>query len=281
LERAGLPGAPLNLEENRPTTIGDLTVLHRKFTDTITCGRVGTLMPAWSTEQGGSLNEFQIQQLVALITGTMPGFSLEDNPDPNRISEEGWARALEVANHAAEFDPPKELAEAITANNTTLLLNDATGLAEDAVLRIDDEPEEEGYELVLVTAVADERNEIDVERGASGTEAVDHEEGAQCPRTHRAAYRPGNRRDRHAAVRAAPRRDRRRGSNLWLYRAPPRFPWVTISSISMASAIRTGRNAGASTTLQLDKHRLTTPQHAHAGATASSTATTMRSPTPT
>jgi len=31
LERAGLPGAPLNLEENRPTTIGDLTVLHRKF----------------------------------------------------------------------------------------------------------------------------------------------------------------------------------------------------------------------------------------------------------
>jgi len=178
LERAGLPGAPLNLEENRPTTIGELTVLHRKFMDTIACGRVGTLMPAWSTEQGGSLNEFQIQQLVALITGTMPGFSIEDNPDPNRISEEGWARALEEANHAAEFDPPKELAEAITANSTTLLLNDAKGLAEDAVLRIDDEPEEEGYELVVVTAVAEVENEIEVERATSGTEAVDHEEGA-------------------------------------------------------------------------------------------------------
>jgi len=108
----------------------------------------------------------------------MPGFSIEDNPDPNRISEEGWARALEEANHAAEFDPPKELAEAITANNTTLVLNDASGLAEDAVLRIDDEPDEEGYELVVVTAVDNEENEIEVERAASGTEAVDHEEGA-------------------------------------------------------------------------------------------------------
>src|SRR3989304_749607 len=43
LERPGLPGAPLNLEENRPTTIGELTVLHRKFMDTIACGRGGTL----------------------------------------------------------------------------------------------------------------------------------------------------------------------------------------------------------------------------------------------
>ncbi len=115
---------------------------------------------------------------MALITGTMPGFSIEDNPDPNRISEEGWARALQEANHAAEFDPPKELAQTASAGDTTLVLNDASGLAAEAVLRIDDEPEEEGYELVVVTEGTQESNEIEVERGALGTDAVDHDEGA-------------------------------------------------------------------------------------------------------
>ena len=64
IERAGLPGAPLNLEEYRPTAPGELLTLQNRFRDTIACGRVGTLMPAWSQEQGGPLNDFQIQQLV-------------------------------------------------------------------------------------------------------------------------------------------------------------------------------------------------------------------------
>jgi plastocyanin len=85
---------------------------------------------------------------------------------------------MEEANHAAEFDPPKELAEKAGADETTLVLNDASGLAAEAVLRIDDEPEEEGYELVVVTEVTEESNEIEVERGALSTDAVEHEEGA-------------------------------------------------------------------------------------------------------
>lgn len=35
---------------------------------TLTCGRIGTLMPPWALDQGGSLNDEQIRQLVVLIT---------------------------------------------------------------------------------------------------------------------------------------------------------------------------------------------------------------------
>jgi plastocyanin len=133
-------------------------------------------MPAWSTEQGGSLNPFQIQQLVALITGTMPGFSVEDNPDPNAISEEAWRHAYERANHAAVFDPPKQLAEAVGPDDTTLVLNDASLLVEEATIRLGGDPEE-AYELVLVTSVPDEGNEIEVERGTLDTDAAEHDAG--------------------------------------------------------------------------------------------------------
>lgn len=36
--------------------------------DTITCGRVGTLMPTWGQSEGGSLSDEQIRELVTLIT---------------------------------------------------------------------------------------------------------------------------------------------------------------------------------------------------------------------
>ena len=116
IERGGLPGAPLNLEENRPTAPGELATLQNRFRDTIRCGRIGTLMPSWSQEQGGPLNDFQIQQLVTLITGTFPG----EDPlaNPNVISEAGWHNAFETANHDTEFDPPKELAEPVDQMTT-------------------------------------------------------------------------------------------------------------------------------------------------------------------
>lgn len=177
LERGGLPGAPLNLEENRPTAPGELATLQARFRDTIRCGRVGTLMPAWSQEQGGPLNDFQIQQLVTLITGTFPG----EDPlaDPNVISEAGWHNAFETANHDAEFDPPKELAEAVDADATTLTLNDVSDLLEDAVLRIDEEPVDEVYELVKITSISENDNEIEVERGVEGSDATPHAEGVE------------------------------------------------------------------------------------------------------
>jgi mono/diheme cytochrome c family protein/plastocyanin len=182
-ERGGLPGAPLNIEANRITAPGDLAAKHARFRDTIACGRVGTLMPAWSQEQGGPLNDFQIEQLLALITGTMPpseGSVTADDilEDPNTISVEGWAHALETANHDSEFVPPKELAEAVDAESTTLVLNSARGIREDALLRLDEEPEDEIYELVTVVSVSEDNNEIEVERGAEGSDAAEHPEGA-------------------------------------------------------------------------------------------------------
>ena len=38
------------------------------ITNTITCGRVGTAMPAWSDSHGGPLSDEQIRQLMTLIT---------------------------------------------------------------------------------------------------------------------------------------------------------------------------------------------------------------------
>jgi len=176
-ERGGLPGAILNGEDKRPTSPGELVTAQNRFRDTITCGRIGTLMPAWSTDQGGPLNDYQIQQLVTLITGTFPG----EDPlaDPNVISDAGWHNAFETANHDSEFDPPKELSGAVDNETTTLALNDASGLLKDSILRIDDEPGDEVYELVKIVTVSEDDNEIKVERGTEGSDAAEHEVGTE------------------------------------------------------------------------------------------------------
>jgi plastocyanin/mono/diheme cytochrome c family protein len=176
-ERGGLPGAILNDESKRPTSPGELASAQNRFRDTIHCGRIGTLMPAWSQEQGGPLNDYQIQQLVTLITGTFPG----EDPlaDPNVISEAGWHNAFETANHDSAFNPPKELSEAVDDETTTFVLNVATGLLKDGILRIDDEPGDEVYELVKVVTVSEDNNEIEVERGVLGSDAAEHGAGTE------------------------------------------------------------------------------------------------------
>jgi len=176
-ERGGLPGANLNEEADRPTAPGELAADQSRFRDTIRCGRVGTLMPSWSQAQGGPLNDFQIEQLVTLITGTFPGEDPLD--DPNVISEAGWEFAFEQANHDSAFDPPKELAEHVDADAATLKLNDVSGLLEDQTLRIDDEPGDEVYEIVKVVSISEENNEIEVERGAEGSDAAEHAKGVE------------------------------------------------------------------------------------------------------
>jgi mono/diheme cytochrome c family protein len=45
--------------------------------NTIECGRIGTVMPPWSTAQGGALSDEQIRQLVILITEN-PGNAWEE-----------------------------------------------------------------------------------------------------------------------------------------------------------------------------------------------------------
>ncbi len=181
LENTLLPGLPLNLEANRPMVAdpddpetslpdpGKLMELQSRFRDTIRCGRLGTLMPPWAEDQGGPLNDFQIDQLIALITGSMPGLDLPDNL--NAVSEKGWEEAVEEADHA-DLLKGNKLAEAVGAGDTVFVLTDAKELTANSLLRIDDE-------VVRIADISVDNDEITVERAAFQTQAAEHGEGAQ------------------------------------------------------------------------------------------------------
>lgn len=168
LELAGLPGLPLNIDGNRPgPDVSEAQVAAKadRFNGTITCGRVGTLMPPWSTEEDGALNSFQIEQLVTLIT--------------SEFSEEGWAYAVEQANHADQFAPQKHLTAALGPDDTTMALDDASGLLADGLLRIGGDTIDQAYEILTVVSVDEAAGTVVVERGAFGSTALSHDAGAE------------------------------------------------------------------------------------------------------
>ena len=181
LENTLLPGLPLNLEANRPMMAdpddpgktvpdpGKLMEIQSRFRDTIRCGRLGTLMPAWAEDQGGPLNDFQIDQLIALITGSMQGLDLPDNL--SAISEKGWEAAVEEADNA-DLLRGKKLAAAVGAVDTIFVLTDVGELTAASLLRIDDE-------VVRIVDISMDNDEITVERADFQTQAAEHEEGAQ------------------------------------------------------------------------------------------------------
>jgi mono/diheme cytochrome c family protein/plastocyanin len=171
LENVNLPGLPLNLEINRPDELGELQNRQSRMLDTIRCGRVGTLMPAWAEDQGGALNDFQIQQLVALITGAMPGLDVPDNP--NAISEKAWEGAAEEADHIdIQGLEDTQLAEAVGLTDTVIVVTEVGDINEDSLVRI-------GEEVVRIVTVAADGDEITVERAAFATAAEAHEVGTQ------------------------------------------------------------------------------------------------------
>ena len=167
LERAGLPGAPLNVEDNRPPALTEAQVTAKadRLEGTIVCGRVGTLMPPWSREEGGPLNAFQIEQLVTLIT--------------SEFSEEGWEHVVEEGNHADEFDPQKHLHKTVSNSDTTIELHDASELIAEGTLRIGGDTIDEPYEVMLIISVDEDAGSVEVERGALGSDALEHEDGAK------------------------------------------------------------------------------------------------------
>ncbi len=89
---AALVGPALNTPNNTYAFLADnqgqLDALQNEYRYTITCGRNGTAMPPWSLDQGGSLDNFKIDNLVTLIT-TNAG--------------DGWEKALEHALHEDEL----------------------------------------------------------------------------------------------------------------------------------------------------------------------------------
>lgn len=222
LENPNLPGAPLNMEGFRVTSSSDLRALYQRLFDTIRCGRVGTLMPPWGQDQGGTLTEAQINQLVALITGSWLD---EPSSDPEHISEVAWEAAVETAHELDTLTTPAgeilRLTQAVDDDDTVLSLNDAhVGLSQGQLLRIGDEVVEvrefpassslsqsvsateqvlpleasadfrpgtivqAGPERMRVVSVDAQAKTITVERGVEGTTPVPHQRGTtvQDPR---------------------------------------------------------------------------------------------------
>ena len=173
LENPNLPGIPLNLDTNRPDDPGNLLERQSRILDTIRCGRVGTLMPAWAENQGGPLNDFQILQLVTLITGAMPG--LDAPADPNAVSLLGWESVVENADHT-DLLAGKKLAEAASVEATTLVFTDAQKLTMGGLLRIDEEVVKIVHAPVsstLLKAVDPEQAELPVKDAGKGFKAGD------------------------------------------------------------------------------------------------------------
>ena len=68
---------------------------------TLTCGRAGTLMPAWLDSNGGSLTAIQIEHLVRLLTAPLEEGVFDANGNP---TNHGWLEAVHFAhnlNHEA------------------------------------------------------------------------------------------------------------------------------------------------------------------------------------
>lgn len=129
------------------------------ISNSITCGRVGTAMPAWGVEHGGPLSDEQIRQLTLLI---MQG---------------RW----DLVEHEIDLEDAidSELEEALNADATEMLVSDVTRFLETEALRV-------GGERIRVTSVPelptdrfgelpdDKSGVIGIERGVLGTTPLEH-----------------------------------------------------------------------------------------------------------
>jgi plastocyanin/mono/diheme cytochrome c family protein len=93
------------------------------ITDTLRCGRIGTLMPPWALDQGGSLNDEQIRQLMILIT----------NP-----TEHAWEHVAEISAEEDATVPLPEISEVTAGAVATGSTNYVCGQ------RAPEEPEDTG-----------------------------------------------------------------------------------------------------------------------------------------
>jgi mono/diheme cytochrome c family protein len=168
---------------------------------TITCGRVGKVMPAWGVSQGGPLNEEQIKQLTTLILEGARSFEElkgedegEEGGETGAAAEaepaDGWEQALDFARHGEpayheEGDDRNELALAqpLEEGDTEIVFNHVTieGApvfgAQDRLAILDEDGEV--AEIVTVTEVDEETNTATVERGVGSTEPGTFEAGTE------------------------------------------------------------------------------------------------------
>jgi plastocyanin len=136
------------------------------ITNTITCGRVGTAMPIWGLEHGGSLSDEQIRQLTTLIMQGRWDLVQEeiDNEEEDLID--------------SEFEAP------LGADVTEIEVSDVTRFTEGEALRV-------GGERLRVVSVEtlptdrfgelpdDRRGLITLERGVLGTVPLNHSQDSK------------------------------------------------------------------------------------------------------
>ena len=106
LRGEGFVGPALDKPANRPKDRAELLKLQDRLSSTITCGRVGTFMPAWAQEQGGSLNHEMVRQLVLLITTEGDGWHFVEE-QVTALNEEArvqWEKTRDEA--VRKNDPP-------------------------------------------------------------------------------------------------------------------------------------------------------------------------------
>ena len=132
--------------------------------NTITCGRVGTAMPAWGVDHGGPLSDEQIRQLTLLI---MQG---------------RW----DLVEHEIDIEDEivSDLEAPIAADATEMFVSDVSRFTEGEALRI-------GGERVRVTSVPtlptnrfgelpdDKSGVIGIERGVLGTTPLEHSQDTE------------------------------------------------------------------------------------------------------
>jgi len=132
------------------------------ITNTVTCGRVGTPMPAWGQSQGGPLSDEQIRQLTVLITQSRWDLVKEEDDTEDRLTS--------------------HLTDPMDDSTISMRVNDVAIFSEKDAIRI-------GEERLRITAVPkppagkktwaevpskDRGGIIEVQRGVLGSTPLDH-----------------------------------------------------------------------------------------------------------
>ncbi len=167
---------------------------------TISCGRVGKVMPAWAQAQGGTLNTEQIKQLTTLIlNGNLPMFedpaaapaapAAEGETAAEPVKLTGWEQAREFAIRGVpHFAKPGDdqyrlaLAEDITGEQTIIKLNQVAGPppepgGDPVPVLFANERLSIGDEILLIQSVDIAGNTVTVERGVGTTKGDAHKAG--------------------------------------------------------------------------------------------------------
>lgn len=92
----GGAGPPVNNDEFKDQDPNKLADNRAMLTRTLTCGRAGTLMPAWLTENGGSLNAIQIEHIIDLITSPVEDGFVDSK---GNLTSKGWHSAEEFSHN--------------------------------------------------------------------------------------------------------------------------------------------------------------------------------------